>query len=140
MRTCSEALREPGKPAQTEWEVVGLNVAKKLQRMNGNQQLLAETLINKVLMMGLYNELTRSTDIFNPPQPTNYSSGNIHFQSNLSSTSMPGPVYINLASSLDHESNSLSSSISTPLSSPATPTNHIAEFYESVGSDMNSDS
>lgn len=46
----------------TEWEIVGLNVAKKLQRMNGNQQLLPGTLINKVLMIGLYSELTRSTN------------------------------------------------------------------------------
>lgn len=54
-------MKERDKP--DEFDAVGINVGAKLKRMNPDQQLLAESLINKVLFMGLFNELTRTTEV-----------------------------------------------------------------------------
>lgn len=51
-----------------EWEAVGVNVFKKLQRMDPHQALYAESLITKVLRLGLLQSLTPETDVGLRPQ------------------------------------------------------------------------
>lgn len=45
-----------------EFDGIGLNVACKLRRMDGDQKLYAEMLINKVLMHGVKGRLQEETD------------------------------------------------------------------------------
>jgi hypothetical protein len=52
MRNCKEALTRSHIP--DEYEATGISVAAKL---------LAEGLINKLLMMGIFDELSRDTDL-----------------------------------------------------------------------------
>lgn len=47
----------------TEFDAVGVNIAKKLQRMHSTQAIFAESIINEVLMRGLLNKLTDSTKL-----------------------------------------------------------------------------
>lgn len=61
MRNCSEVLTRSDVP--DEYEAIGISVAAKLRKMNYTQKLLAEGLINKVLMMGIFDELSRDTHI-----------------------------------------------------------------------------
>lgn len=62
MQVCKRAL-ETSNVEPTEYEIVGMNVAKKLAKMNSSQAIFAETLINFILTKGLFNELTANTII-----------------------------------------------------------------------------
>ncbi|KAL1492139.1 hypothetical protein ABEB36_012627 [Hypothenemus hampei] len=60
-KPCIEVLQ----PKETidEFQAIGINVASKLRKMESTQQVLAEGLINKILLKGLFKELTRTSDI-----------------------------------------------------------------------------
>lgn len=47
----------------TEHEAVGINVAKKLAKMNATQAIYAESIINNVLRRGLQQKLNDDTDL-----------------------------------------------------------------------------
>lgn len=49
---CQKALKQSTNQT-TEYEAVGINVAKKLDKMDNTQAICAETLINLVLQKGL---------------------------------------------------------------------------------------
>lgn len=59
MATCTDAL----KSQIDEYEAIGLNVAAKLRKMDANQAILAESVINKVLYKGMFKQLTTVTDL-----------------------------------------------------------------------------
>jgi hypothetical protein len=67
MRNCTESLTRSCVP--DEYEAIGISIAAKLRKMNYTQKLLAEGLINKVLMKGIFDELSRDTDIADNLQP-----------------------------------------------------------------------
>lgn len=62
MLSCTNALNH----SPDEMEAVGISIAAKLRRMDDFQRILAENLVNKILMKGLLKELTRETDIVEP--------------------------------------------------------------------------
>ncbi|CAH2005916.1 unnamed protein product [Acanthoscelides obtectus] len=66
MEACTSALNS--QKELTEFDLIGMNVAKKLHRMDATQAIYAESLINAVLLKGLKNELcenmTISTDVY----------------------------------------------------------------------------
>jgi spore maturation protein SpmA len=62
MEVCKQAL-ENSSTETTEYEAVGINVGKKLEKMNSSQAIYAESLINIILRNGLLNQLTPSTVI-----------------------------------------------------------------------------
>lgn len=47
----------------SEFEAVGVSIAKKLQRMDSRQSILAESLINTIRTKGLLNRLTDQTNV-----------------------------------------------------------------------------
>lgn len=63
----------------TEFDAVGVSIAKKLQRMHPTQAIFAESIINQVLTKGLLGTLTDNTKLYNgrysePFRSPNYSS------------------------------------------------------------------
>lgn len=88
MKTCTEVLQQK---ETDEFNAVGINVASKLRKMNPTQQVLAEGLINKILMKGIFEELTRTTDI---SDISVFSSSNLYDHSSraTASTSIPSPL------------------------------------------------
>lgn len=58
---CTEVLQQKDTP--NEFQAIRTNIAAKLKKMDPSQQILAENLTNKVLMKGLFKELTRETDV-----------------------------------------------------------------------------
>ncbi|GLV33250.1 hypothetical protein CBL_08418 [Carabus blaptoides fortunei] len=62
MRACTNALTS-GNAEVTEYEAVGISVAKKLARMDASQAIYGEYLINNILKRGLLNTLHPHTDI-----------------------------------------------------------------------------
>ncbi|GLV42368.1 uncharacterized protein CBL_03105 [Carabus blaptoides fortunei] len=96
-KACTQVLQQKD---TDEFEAIGINIAAKLKKMDSVQQLLAEGLINKILLRGLFNELTRSTDVMDsnwsdgqsqPPRSNSFNSihatGNECSQYSSSSTS-----------------------------------------------------
>ncbi|XP_046989797.1 uncharacterized protein LOC124595203 [Schistocerca americana] len=63
MKTCTSALQQLRRDDLNEFEATGINVAKKLQRMDPIQAIHAESLINTVLKRGLLKTLTAQTDL-----------------------------------------------------------------------------
>lgn len=61
MKTCSEALKVDDKV--DEFQALGITFAAKIKKMNTQQQIKAELLINKIMAKGLLNKLTENTDI-----------------------------------------------------------------------------
>lgn len=146
MKACTKSLSAPVQQI-TEFEATGINVAKKLQRMNQIQALYAEGLINKILQKGILNNLTESTDFYKrsppsyhigPPQPyyqfadtatciassgMNYSNKNmgisVQFPAAGSTTPAQSPASSNISDMT--QSDILSRSVSTPAHSPAFP-------------------
>lgn len=55
----------------TEYEAVGINVAKKLEKMELSQAIYAEMLINNILAKGIFNQLNSSTIVHELPQQSN---------------------------------------------------------------------
>ncbi|KAG5896537.1 hypothetical protein JTB14_030742 [Gonioctena quinquepunctata] len=70
---------------QDEFDAVGNNVACKLRRMNDNQKILAEQLLNEVILLGIQNKLNDYTDIVSLPN-----AGNQFIQSCHASLNYPG--------------------------------------------------
>lgn len=63
MNFCLAMLKE--KANINEFEALGINLAKKLERMSSMQAIYAETLIHNVLRMGILNELNANMDVCN---------------------------------------------------------------------------
>nr|CAI5844603.1 unnamed protein product [Callosobruchus analis] len=61
MKACSNALKSQRQ--LSEFDLVGMNVAKKLERMDPTQALYAESIITVVLLKGLQKQLHESTSI-----------------------------------------------------------------------------
>lgn len=90
MQVCQRALQSSSADT-SEYEAVGINVGKKLEKMTGTQAIYAEALINNILSMGLLNKLTENTFISEKPQIYNNFIYNYNEMntSSLSSTSIP---------------------------------------------------
>lgn len=63
---------------QDEFDAVGNNVACKLRRMNDNQKILAEQLLNKIILLGIQNKLYDYTDVVSLPNAGNQSVESCH--------------------------------------------------------------
>ncbi|VEN58690.1 unnamed protein product [Callosobruchus maculatus] len=61
MKACSSALKS--QKQFSEFDLVGMNIAKKLERMDPTQALYAESIITSVLLKGLKNQLQETTSI-----------------------------------------------------------------------------
>lgn len=61
LKLCVAALSR--KDTIDEYTAVSVNIAAKLKKMDPVQRTLAEGLINKVLHMGLFKELRKTTDV-----------------------------------------------------------------------------
>jgi len=61
MLTSTKALSE--NHDISEFDAVGISVAKRLQRMDPEQAMYAEEIINKVLRKGLLNKLSENTEL-----------------------------------------------------------------------------
>ncbi|XP_047997488.1 uncharacterized protein LOC125235097 [Leguminivora glycinivorella] len=85
MKVCTEALK---RKEITEFEGIGISVAKKLEKMNSLQALYAESLIHSVLRKGLLNRLTEETDICDKQ-----CNRNVQFSRPSPSTSSDHPNY-----------------------------------------------
>lgn len=73
MKTCASALSSVSEKLD-EFDAIGVNIAAKLKKMNPTQQILAESLFQKIIKKGLFNQLTECTDVNEVPhpQPTNF--------------------------------------------------------------------
>lgn len=73
MKTCASALSSVSEKID-EFDAIGVNIAAKLKKMNTTQQILAESLFQKIIQKGLFNQLTEYTDVneFSYPQSTNF--------------------------------------------------------------------
>lgn len=146
MKACTKSLSAPVQQIP-EFEATGINVAKKLQRMNQIQALYAEGLINKILQKGILNNLTESTDFYKrsppsyhigPPQPyyqfadtatciassgMNYSNKNMGISVQFPAAGSTTPAQSAASSNISDmtQSDILSRSVSTPAHSPAFP-------------------
>lgn len=86
MESCSKALAESASHQEVdETEALGILVAKKLQRMDPIQAILAEDLINSVLRKGLMKQLTETTVVMEPQR--NFGSVSSAFSSGFNSYS-----------------------------------------------------
>lgn len=61
MKACTTVLNSQ-KPL-TEFDLIGMSIAKKLERMDPTQALYAESIINSVLLKGLKKQLREDTDL-----------------------------------------------------------------------------
>lgn len=89
MQECQKALKQ-STTETTEYEAVGINVAKKLDKMDNTQAIYAETLINLVLQKGLLKQLTANTIICESTKP-NTGFNTFVFSSTPSTSSTPTP-------------------------------------------------
>ena len=78
-----------------EWEAVGVNVFKKLQRMEPHQALYAESLITKVLRLGLLQSLTPETDVGMRPQYVQDFAPSVSSLCNSLENHVTTPMYVN---------------------------------------------
>lgn len=62
MNACTTALNKDVEI--TEYDAIGINVAKKLKKMDQHQCIYADMLISRILGRGLLNTLTAQTDLF----------------------------------------------------------------------------
>lgn len=100
MKVCQRAL-EMSSSETTEYEAVGINVGKKLEKMNTTQAIYAESLINIILSKGLLNQLTPNTVITENLQTNTFVGMNTYYSngSSTSSTSNHSPVEPHIQSS-----------------------------------------
>lgn len=61
-RTCTETLKSSNREL-TEFDAVGINVGKKLAKMDVVQAIYAESLISEVLRKGLLKQLSPQTNL-----------------------------------------------------------------------------
>jgi len=78
MEVCQRAL-EKSSTETTEYEAVGINVGKKLEKMKSSQAIYAESLINIILSKGLLNQLIPNKVISENPQNNTVVGMNICF-------------------------------------------------------------
>lgn len=94
MSACTAALNK--NVEITEYDAVGINIAKKLEKMDQHQRIYADMLTSRILGRGLLNTLTAKTDLFeNRPYH-----GNIPMQQ---------PISINTLSPIESSKSSISS-------------------------------
>jgi len=86
MEVCQRVI-EKISTETTEYEAVGINVGKKLEKMNSSQAIYAESLINIILSKSLLNQLTPNTVISENPQNSTFAGMNICFSKPSSSCS-----------------------------------------------------
>ncbi|KAF5277243.1 hypothetical protein FQR65_LT00351 [Abscondita terminalis] len=63
LEMCNTALESQNKIVFTEFDAVGICIAKKLQRMDSTQSILAESIINNVLTKGLLGSLSTNSKL-----------------------------------------------------------------------------
>jgi hypothetical protein len=54
MKTCASALSSVSEQLD-EYDAIAVNIAAKLKKMNPTQQILAESLFQKIIKKGLFN-------------------------------------------------------------------------------------
>lgn len=59
---CADTIKSNSKEL-TEFDVVGINMAKKMAKMDPLQAIYAESIINNVLRRGLLSKLTEDTNL-----------------------------------------------------------------------------
>jgi len=62
MKTCASALSSVSEQLD-EYDSIAVNIVAKLKKMNPTQQILAESLFQKIIKKGLFNQLTEYTDV-----------------------------------------------------------------------------
>jgi hypothetical protein len=95
MKVCQHAL-EKSTSETTEYEAVGINVGKKLEKMEKSQAIYAESLINIILSKGLLQQLTLNTIVCETSQKDNVPTFSNHYSPSSSSNSTeiyPPPNY-----------------------------------------------
>lgn len=119
-----------------EWEAVGVNVFKKLQRMDPHQALYAESLITKVLRLGLLQSLTPETDVgLRPQQYVQDFAPSVSSLCNSLENHATTPMYVNTHQSVGNSTFSNTVPLSTAFaaittSSPAFVTDHNAAVVD----------
>lgn len=102
MQVCKRAL-ETSNIEPTEYEIVGMNVGKKLAKMTSSQAIFAETLINLILTKGLLNQLTANTVISENREFYNImNSNNISSNSSTHTTGFFSPNSVEQNFSAEH--------------------------------------
>lgn len=76
----------------SEYEATGINVTRKLEKMNSIQAIYAESLINSVLRNGLLNKLTEDTTLFEGPRAFS-SEFSLSPQTHQNNISIQSPAY-----------------------------------------------
>lgn len=110
-----------------EFDALGITWAAKLRRLDEQQQILAEDLINGVLSKAYFKELTRETAITNFSKPT--SSSHISEENNNCNNSQYGsPNNECIDASLTDDNISSRSTVSNG--------NEAAEYYEIFGTKL----
>lgn len=61
-KVCTSTLKENQQPI-TEYDAFGINISKKLSKMEPTQAIYAESLISSIIRKGLLNKLKDETDI-----------------------------------------------------------------------------
>lgn len=108
MKTCASALSSVSEQID-EFDAIAVNIAAKLKKMNTTQQILAESLFQKIMKKGLFNQLTEYTDVneVSRPQSTNI----YHYNTNQP----------------DFDNRPISSNSDSSL------TSQISQYYEEAG-------
>lgn len=102
MQVCKRAL-ETSNIEPTEYEIVRMNVGKKLAKMTSSQAIFAETLINLILTKGLLNQLTANTVICENREFYNImNSNNISCNSSIHTTGFFSPNSVEQNFSAEH--------------------------------------
>lgn len=61
-KICVDTLKTPSKEF-SEFEIVGMNIAKKLAKMDPVQAIYAESILNNVARKGMLKQLSENTDL-----------------------------------------------------------------------------
>lgn len=100
MQSCLNVFNSPD-TVTDEYDAVGKNVAAKLRRMEFSQKVLAESLINQVIIKGVFGDLTKTTYL-EERQPFIYNSCSTQSSSsgyeayNYTNISAASPSYTNI--------------------------------------------
>jgi len=98
--TCIKALNDEDEG--DECAIVGKNIATKLRKMDFHQQIWAESLIQQILMKGLFKELTRNTVVeerASPSASTSYTPIPVDTDCNASTSSLLSTYYEDVGNS-----------------------------------------
>lgn len=114
-----------------EWEAVGVNVFKKLQRMEPNQALYAESVITKVLRLGLLHSLTPDTDVYTRSQFSQDFSTSVGTLCNSLDTQSTTPMFVNTQQSVGNCTFSNTVPLSTSTFSNTVPLSTLSAITTS---------